>query len=91
MLWVYRLHKPKIKLNSDVRKLIDTLKKNNATLVILTDGRSVTQRLKINALNLQSLPLFISEEYCSLKPNLLDLKVRRNGKDINMPTLRIIL
>ena len=71
LLWVYRLHNPKIKLNSDIKKLIDTLKKNNATLVILTDGRSLTQRLKINALNLQSLPLFISEEYCSLKPNLL--------------------
>jgi len=71
LLWVYRLHLPKIKLNSEIKILLDTLKKSNATLVILTDGRSVTQRLKINALNLQSLPLYISEEYCSLKPSFL--------------------
>jgi putative hydrolase of the HAD superfamily len=39
------------------------------SLVILTDGRSVTQRLKIEALGLTRFPVYISEEFSSEKPS----------------------
>ena len=71
LIWIYRLHNPKIKLHDGIEKLLTTLKKYKANLVILSDGRSFSQRLKINALNLQDYPLYLSEEYCSIKPDLL--------------------
>ena len=37
-------------------------------IVILTDGRSITQRLKIAALGLEKYPVYISEEWNSEKP-----------------------
>ena len=67
-LWVYRNHKPKIKLFPGIIDLFKELNKLDAKVVILTDGRSVTQRLKIKALNLDRLSLYISEEYSSIKP-----------------------
>ena len=41
-------------------------------VVILTDGRSVIQRLKVNSLGLDDFPLYISEDYKSEKPNKKD-------------------
>tara|TARA_Y100001968_G_C19359218_1_gene718827 strand:- start:598 stop:1263 length:666 start_codon:yes stop_codon:yes gene_type:complete len=69
ILWTYRLHSPSIKLFSGVDELLIKLKKYNANIAILTDGRSISQRLKINALGLNNIPLFISEEFQSLKPD----------------------
>jgi putative hydrolase of the HAD superfamily len=37
--------------------------------VILTDGRSITQRLKLHALGLSHLKAYISEEWASEKPD----------------------
>ena len=68
-LWQYRNHKPKINIFPGILDLINQLNKLGAKVVILTDGRSVTQRLKIKALNLDHIPLYISEEYSSTKPN----------------------
>lgn len=41
-----------------------------SAVAVLTDGRSVTQRLKLNALGLGGWPAYISEEYGSPKPAL---------------------
>lgn len=69
-LWFYRLHKPKLEIIPNVENLISELKTYHANIAILTDGRSVSQRLKINCINLNSVELFISQEFISEKPNL---------------------
>jgi putative hydrolase of the HAD superfamily len=69
LLWIYRLHHPSIKLRPDVKNTINNLKNICKSLIILTDGRSITQRLKINALGLSHLPVYISEEILSEKPS----------------------
>ena len=68
-LWVYRNHKPKINLFPGILDLINELNELDSKVLILSDGRSVSQRLKIKALNLDCLPVYISEEYSSIKPN----------------------
>ena len=71
LIWEYRLHRPDISLAASNRELLDGLEKNSAGVAILTDGRSVTQRLKINALGLSHLPAFISDEHGEMKPDPL--------------------
>lgn len=68
-LWLYRNHYPKINLFPGIFELIAELIQLNATVVLLTDGRSISQRLKIKALKLDYLPVYISEEYLSVKPD----------------------
>ena len=68
-IWIYRNHKPKINLFPGIVALFKKLNELNAKILILTDGRSVTQRLKIKALNLEDFPIYISEEYSSIKPS----------------------
>ena len=70
LLWIYRTHKPSIKIRPDVQEVIVSLEMACKSLIILTDGRSVTQRLKIEALGLNRLPAYISEEFSSEKPSL---------------------
>lgn len=69
MLWMYRLHTPDIQLSMEVFDLLNTLKSLVKKLVILTDGRSISQRQKLSALGLQDLPVYISEEHQSYKPS----------------------
>lgn len=68
LLWIYRLHMPDISLTKDVREVIRWLEERYP-VIVLTDGRSVTQRKKILALGLQRLPVYISEEHGSVKPD----------------------
>ena len=68
-LWMYRLHSPKIQLFDGVQDLVSQLLSLDANLAVLTDGRSISQRLKLIAIGLDSLPLFVSEEYQSEKPS----------------------
>lgn len=67
LLWVYRLHRPSIQLEPGVSKFLNELEANWQA-AILTDGRSVSQRLKLKALDLTHLPIYISEDYDSFKP-----------------------
>jgi putative hydrolase of the HAD superfamily len=69
LLWIYRLHSPDIQLNQQVRATLAELGKT-CHLAILTDGRSMTQRLKLKALGLSDIPVYISEEFSSEKPGL---------------------
>jgi putative hydrolase of the HAD superfamily len=69
LLWLYRTHKPSIKLKPYVEDVITSLEKVCGALVILTDGRSVTQRLKIESLGLSRFSAYISEEHSSQKPS----------------------
>lgn len=68
LLWVYRLHEPAIQLMPGVVDFINVLN-GNWGVAILTDGRSISQRLKLKALGLENLPTYISEEHCSEKPS----------------------
>lgn len=66
-LMMYRYHKPKIALTIENKKFIKSALQNFGQLAILTDGRSASQRLKLEALGLLSIPAFISEEWNSEK------------------------
>ena len=68
----YRYHIPNIQLRDDANILIENLKEYDIKLGLITDGRSITQRNKINALGLdEKLDLIIvSEEIGSEKPSL---------------------
>jgi putative hydrolase of the HAD superfamily len=68
LIWQYRLHFPKIELNTGVDRLLRVIESKAGSMAIITDGRSITQRLKIKALKLQHIPAFISEDYEELKP-----------------------
>ena len=69
LVWVYRLHDPEISLYDDVEQMLQLLKMKVKRVVILTDGRSISQRKKLKALGLDDLEVYISEEYNSEKPH----------------------
>jgi putative hydrolase of the HAD superfamily len=68
---MYREHIPEIKLSDDTRKFLDRLKAKGGGMGLITDGRSVTQRNKLKALQVLDLfdDLIISEEFGSEKPD----------------------
>lgn len=78
IIWEYRLHKPEITLETDIRVLLDWLEHEAAGLAILTDGRSMTQRLKAGALGLSHIPIYISEEYGAAKPDVTRFELIQN-------------
>ena len=73
-LYIYRNHKPTINLSKDVTNTLDALKRDRIQLGLITDGRSVQQRNKIDALGLkcwiENDDIIISEEFGSEKPAL---------------------
>ena len=69
LLWEYRLHLPQITLKPAVKVLLDMLISKSLNVSILTDGRAVTQRLKLAALGLGDLPVYISEDFGAPKPH----------------------
>ena len=75
LIWLYRLHSPKKLPKYNSLKFIDTLLKKEITTLILTDGFSLTQRLKLESLGLLSLDLYISEEFQSAKPDKLRFEI----------------
>jgi putative hydrolase of the HAD superfamily len=68
LLWMYRLHEPTICLAPTVKTALATLRRNSTAIAIVTDGRAATQRLKLKALGLSDIPVFVSEEYDCGKP-----------------------
>jgi putative hydrolase of the HAD superfamily len=66
---IYRYHNPSIKLSREVATFLEEARSRFKLMVILTDGRSVTQRLKLNSLGLLDLPVYISDEWSSVKPD----------------------
>lgn len=73
MLVWYRTHIPDIRLTEDTKSLLNFLKEKEVITGILTDGRSHTQRNKIEALGLKEFivdrDILISEEFGSEKPS----------------------
>lgn len=73
-LYIYRNHKPNIALSEDAVRTLDALKAEGVRIGLITDGRSVQQRNKIEALGLgrwiENADIVISEEFGSEKPAL---------------------
>lgn len=67
----YRFHKPNISLFKNVREVLGLLREDYK-LAVITDGRSLTQRNKLKALELEEFLdyVVISEEIGSEKPSL---------------------
>jgi len=80
----YREHKPIIELTSATISILDFLKRNDIEMALITDGRSVQQRAKIEALGLNAYlsVIAISEEIGSEKPNEKNYRfVENNAKE----------
>ena len=69
LLWVYRNHQPNIQLRPGAGELIAALEQREDHVAIITDGRSLTQRLKVAALKLEIDPIYISAEIGVEKPD----------------------
>ena len=72
LLTIYREHIPDIALPHDSKECLQMLKSYGATLALITDGRALTQRNKIQALGLDRIipahNIIISEDFGSEKP-----------------------
>ena len=68
-IMMYRYHKPNIQLTLETKNFIKSALSEFKHVVILTDGYSISQRLKVESLGLINIPLFISEEWNSKKPD----------------------
>lgn len=81
-LHIYRNHKPKIALCEDVVWTLDALKAEGVRIGLITDGRSVQQRNKIEALGLgrwiENADIVVSEEIGSEKPALANYEYFMN-------------
>jgi putative hydrolase of the HAD superfamily len=76
LIQLYRNHLPTISLAPEVENLLNLFKESNVQMGLITDGRSIQQRAKINALGLQKYlsHIIISEEFGSEKPNMKNYK-----------------
>lgn len=86
LLWMYRLHLPSIRLTPDCEQVLREIRKRAQAVAVLTDGRSVTQRLKLSALGLSDWPAYISEDYGSEKPS----PDRFKAIEVNHPAARFV-
>lgn len=69
LLWMYRLHLPEINLTENCSESLAKIKSKALAVAVLTDGRSVTQKLKLASLGLSHWPAYVSEDYGSAKPD----------------------
>lgn len=77
LLKIYREHIPDITLRSGVLEVLEHLKQSQIKMGLLTDGRSLTQRNKIKALQIEDYfdKIIVSEEFGSEKPNDNNYKI----------------
>ncbi|MBC7830311.1 MAG: HAD family hydrolase [Chitinophagaceae bacterium] len=88
LLKEYREHLPDIRLNEDASAFIQTAYSLNIPMGVITDGRSITQRNKLKALNIAGYfqDIIISEEFGSEKPderNYLYFQNKYNGMNFH--------
>jgi putative hydrolase of the HAD superfamily len=70
LILAYRYHVPTIQLNAGAITILEKLKSKNIPIYLITDGRGITQRLKITSLGVETFfeKIFISEEVGVGKP-----------------------
>jgi putative hydrolase of the HAD superfamily len=74
LLWFYRLHEPAIALDTDISTTMQQLELDYQ-LAVLTDGHSISQRLKLKALGLGHLQTYISEDHQDNKPSTARFRI----------------
>lgn len=84
LLNIYRNHFPTIKMAEDVKDTLDYLKRNSYKIGLISDGRSVTQRNKLKALNIEDIfeKIIISEEFGSTKPDVKNFKIFMDDENL---------
>jgi len=75
LVWSYRTHFPSIRLLPYAMDVIEEARSKSAGVCILSDGRSLTQRIKMNALHIGHIRSYISEEHGEEKPGLKRYKL----------------
>lgn len=72
LILAYRYHVPNIQLHEGVQLVLSELKSLNIPVYLITDGRGITQRLKVISLGIKDYfnKIFISEEVGAGKPEL---------------------
>lgn len=86
LIFAYRYHRPEISLHVGAREVLNSLRALNVPMYLITDGRSVTQRLKLQALGLRGYfrDIFISEEIGAEKPSLKAFQtIMQSEGDVN--------
>lgn len=89
ILAIYRYHTPQISLPTDTLVTLRQLRDSNVSLGLITDGRSVTQRAKIQSLGLDQFitddNILISQEIGTDKhwPTAFEEIMKRNPKEIS--------
>lgn len=76
----YREHQPEIKLKPDADSLLQSLRELMIPMGLVTDGRSITQRNKLQALGIETFfeDIIISEEFGSEKPDARNFQYFEN-------------
>jgi len=71
LILAYRYHKPNLILHDGAFEILNTLVNENIPVYLITDGRGITQRLKIEALKIGGFldGIYISEEVGAGKPS----------------------
>lgn len=71
LLEIYRNHYPNLTLNEGASEIFNLCKSKGYKIGLITDGRSVTQRNKLKAVNIEQIfdKIIISEEFGSSKPD----------------------
>lgn len=75
LLWTYRLHRPNIALRPGVADLWARLRQQGDAICVLTDGRAITQRLKMEALGAVPDGLYVSEDLGAEKPSTVGYRM----------------
>lgn len=82
----YRGHMPDIRLYNDVIPCITTLKENNMKIGLITDGYSITQKNKINSLEIEHLfdYIIVTDDYGRdfWKPSPKPFELMKNQLDV---------
>jgi putative hydrolase of the HAD superfamily len=70
LILAYRYHVPTIQLHAGAITILEKLKSKDVPVYLITDGRGITQRLKITSLGIEAFfeKIFISEEVGVGKP-----------------------
>jgi len=84
ILDVYRNHVPDIVVDEETLKTLDKIRRNNVSIGLITDGRSVQQRNKIKSLGLEKFidRKIISEEFGSEKPAIANYTYFMDENDL---------
>src|SRR5699024_9403983 len=85
LLSLYRQHFPSLQLNDGALDLLEYCQRKSYRLGLVTDGRSLTQRNKLKAVDIESFfdKIVVSEEFGSTKPDLKNFQAFMGRDDFD--------